>query len=221
MTALLVPVKRLSSAKTRLDSLLPPSDREALATLLLRHVLDCARAVPGIHSLNVTTRDRIVVELAERLGVRVIPEPPASSGLNQTLQVTTDALVAGGEPRVLIVFADLPLLEPDDLAAADGALKARPHSVVVAPSVRGGTALLGLWQDRPPWFVFGADSYASFLRLCEKSHIPVQPLPRPGFTQDLDEPADIEPVLASPACPAEVRRILEPYAAAAQRKPEA
>lgn len=69
-----VPVKRLSAAKTRLRGGLPGVPHEELALALAADTLDAVRACTEVAEVRVVTDDPRVAGAARRVGARVLPD---------------------------------------------------------------------------------------------------------------------------------------------------
>lgn len=137
-----VPVKARSASKTRLA---PDERRPQLALAFAIDTMTAVRACPVVDSLVVVTDDADVVDAARRLGARVVEEvdDPGVTGfdrLNAALRrgVTQARL---GARAVAALTADLPALQPDELARALSAAGAHPRAFV--PDHEGvGTSML-------------------------------------------------------------------------------
>src|SRR5439155_12392102 len=131
----------------------------ALARLRLQHVLWCARVSGAVEQNFVVTADQEVVAVARTADAGWIPQSTGGGGLNGSLASAYRSCRERGAVAIGVLFADLPLLQPYELAAAVGQLEKHPRSLLIAPSVRGGTALLAAGESDPPEFVFGNDSF--------------------------------------------------------------
>jgi 2-phospho-L-lactate guanylyltransferase len=131
---LVVPVKALGTAKSRLRGALPGVPHEHLVLALARDTV--AAAVRCAEVLVVTADPAAGAALAD-LGARVVPDPRAP-GLNAAL--AHGAAAAGAGRRVGALTADLPSLRPGDLAGALTA--AGPGRAFVADAAGTGTTLL-------------------------------------------------------------------------------
>lgn len=134
---MLVPVKRLAAAKTRLRGAVGAQRHESLVLAMAQDTVAAALAAPGVSGVSVVTADPLVAAAVTALGARAVAEPP-QGGLNAALRHGASA-VAG---RVAALPADLPALRGDELSAALGALGAAAGGGYV-PDVAGtGTVLL-------------------------------------------------------------------------------
>jgi 2-phospho-L-lactate guanylyltransferase len=131
----LVPVKELGQAKSRLRGALPGVPHQDLALALVLDTLSAALACPAVAVVMVVSSDETVAGAARELGAKVLPDTPAA-GLNPAL--AHGAAAAGGGPLAALA-GDLPALRASDLAAALDAVTVRGY----VPDAAGtGTTLL-------------------------------------------------------------------------------
>ena len=176
-----VPVKRLTAAKTRLRGALPGVPHEALVLAMLADTLAAARGCALVDRVLVVTDDPVAARLAGEAGAERVPDGRA--GLNGALAY--GALRAGGA-GVVALTGDLPALRPAELAAALGALDGRVRGYV--PDARGtGTALLAARAGTPLEPRFGPGSAAAH----EASGAVALTGDWPSIRQDVDTPADL------------------------------
>lgn len=114
---LVLPVKRLEVAKSRLGPPYAAVRRE----LALAFALDTATAVlatPGVRGLVAVTDEPAAARLLRGLGAEVVPDEP-NAGLNPALRHGA-AVAAATFPgcNTGALSADLPALQPDELALA-------------------------------------------------------------------------------------------------------
>jgi 2-phospho-L-lactate guanylyltransferase len=195
-----VPLRGIESGKSRLGQALDAEEREALVLGLLDRTLGVIAGWPPAQRIYLVTGDAATGELARRArpALTVLTEP-GEGGLNAALRGARDAAVDAGATCVLMLPADLPLL---DVAAldrlldgADAALAAgKGHAlVVVAPAdARGGTNALLV---TPPTLIdpaFGEASLEAHLRAAALADATVQFVSDPQLGFDLDTPDDLE-----------------------------
>jgi 2-phospho-L-lactate guanylyltransferase len=113
---LIVPVKRLDRAKSRLRGVLPRHVDLVLALLL--DTVTAAGATPGVRRVLVVCEDDRVPQALRGSGAECV-DRRGLPGLNAALGYGAALLRAGdGHGVVGALQADLPALRPDDLAAA-------------------------------------------------------------------------------------------------------
>lgn len=134
--SVVVPVKRLERAKTRLD--LPSGDRVRLAAAMAGDTVAAALAAPSVTRVVVVTDDEVAAAAVRSLGADVVADEPAA-GMNDALR--HGIAVARRETAVAVatLSADLPALTG---GALDAALARVRHAAVVADAARTGTTLL-------------------------------------------------------------------------------
>ena len=190
-TTLILPVKRLADAKTRLAPLLELHQRRELMEALVARSLETLAGVPGTE-LCVATSDPRAADLAREHGAGVLDDGglPWNEGLRHAISGLS------GVDTVAIVAGDLPLLAADDVVALLDA--APPRGVAIGRARDGGTNALCL---RPPdLFVpsFGAPrSSAVHAALAAAAGAPAVIVDRLGLALDLDTPDDVEAALAN------------------------
>lgn len=189
---LVVPAKRADRAKSRLASILAPTEREQLAYRFLRHVLRTAREAwddAGIAGGIVVSPDPALLSIAAHHDFQPLVE--RETGLNAAVEQAVQSAVRRGAGAVLILPTDLPDLTPDDIGAVARVGQHGPR-VVIAPDWRGrGTnGLLVRPPTRLP-FLFGEDSALRHQAAAEARSIPCRFVHRHGLAHDLDLPAQI------------------------------
>ncbi|MEV6690593.1 2-phospho-L-lactate guanylyltransferase [Micromonospora sp. NPDC051196] len=153
-----VPVKRLTAAKTRLRGGVPGVPHEELALALIADTLHAVRACSGVVEVRVVTDDPRVSALARLAGARVLPDAP-DAGLNAAFRHGA----AGVAGWVAGLTADLPALRPAELAAALEAARTGPADVrrFVSDTPGTGTVLLAAPPGVPLDPRFGPGSAAA------------------------------------------------------------
>jgi 2-phospho-L-lactate/phosphoenolpyruvate guanylyltransferase len=133
--SVVVPVKRLDRAKTRLA--LPAAVRAEVALAMAMDTVSAACAANTVAAVIVITDDDQAAASLSRVGARIVDDRP-DAGLNPALIHGASAVTTS---RVAALSSDLPALRPDDI---DGALDAAvPHArAVVADRAGDGTTML-------------------------------------------------------------------------------
>jgi len=135
----LVPVKRLDGAKSRLSTRTAGARRDLSLAFALDTVA-AALAADGVEGVHVVTDDPQVADAARSLGALVV-EDSGADGLNDALRLAERVVRAAGSGDVAALAGDLPALRPDQLARALALASGRSRSFV--PDAAGtGTTLL-------------------------------------------------------------------------------
>ncbi|MPZ14668.1 MAG: 2-phospho-L-lactate guanylyltransferase [Chloroflexi bacterium] len=204
-TDVVIPVKRLAGAKSRIADVLGEDERRELVLAMLEDVVaaatHAARLAAGrSHRVDVSvlSPDPDVLAFANRIGSRGLVERPGVASLNEALAATLAELGGRVDSAALVLHADTPLGTADELAtlmACDG----EPVMVIVPDRVGRGTNALLL---RPPIVVpprFGSDSLAQHLGAARAHELAVRVCPLDGVGLDVDTPDDLAAVLRSDA----------------------
>ncbi|MFB4310861.1 2-phospho-L-lactate guanylyltransferase [Actinomadura sp. GTD37] len=157
--SLVVPVKVLARAKTRMSAAAGPH-REALALAVAADTVAAALRCDRVRDVIVVTDDPLPAADLAALGARVVPDVP-DAGLNPAL------VYGAGRGRALApdagvgaLSADLPALRPDELARVLDAAAAAPEAFV--PDAAGvGTTLYTARPGVPFAPAFGGGSRAA------------------------------------------------------------
>ncbi|MFI9252688.1 2-phospho-L-lactate guanylyltransferase [Streptomyces sp. NPDC053069] len=157
--SLVIPLKPLARAKSRLADTAADAVRPGLALAFAQDTVAAALACPAVADVAVVTDDELAARELAALGARIVPDAPAS-GLNTALTHGATA-VREIRPRtpVAALNADLPALRPTELAVVLGAA-AEFSRAFLADAARLGTTLLAAGPDRELRPEFGIDSRA-------------------------------------------------------------
>ena len=137
--AIVVPMKRLGLAKTRLSA--DPQVRADLALAMAQDAVTAALSCPDVTSVVVVTDEPVAATSMRALGAVVVADAP-DAGLNPALQHgAREALAIDPSVSVAALASDLPALRPDALMLALAAAGEHPI-VVVADAEGSGTTLL-------------------------------------------------------------------------------
>jgi len=189
--AVLVPVKRFTSAKGRLTGVLDSSDRARLAEWMATGVLDVVAEIPTF----VACDDEHVAAWATRMGAHVIWG--AGLGLNGAVDDGVDHIVADGYDHVLVSHADL---------ALPGALLdvARDGCITLVPDRRhDGTNVMSFPAAHPLRAAYGGGSFARHLeQALAIGSVPVEVRADPQLSLDLGTPRDLAHPLIAKVLPA-------------------
>lgn len=183
-----VPVRALEGAKSRLGAVLDPEERRELVERLLRRTIGAARATPGVDRVVVVSPDGEALALAEAEGAT--PLLQRTRGLNHALDEAR--VQVADDHRLLVLPGDLPGASPAALGAMiEAADRARRPCVVIAPD-RHGRGTNALLLDPPDVIdpAFGGDSRAAHAWLAGSTEATLVEVDGP-LSLDLDTPDDL------------------------------
>lgn len=192
MWTLVVPLKPLAQAKSRLAPQEDPSSRRSLALAFAQDTVAAALACPAVRGVVVVTDDAAAGAALRSLGARVVPDGPGL-GLNPALAHGAD-LVRAERPDAAVgaLNADLPALRPGELARVLGAARHWPRAFL--PDAEGvGTTLLTVLPGRPLAPEFGAGSRR---RHRASGAVEITAAEVPSVRRDVDTGSDLAEALA-------------------------
>ncbi|MCP9489516.1 MAG: 2-phospho-L-lactate guanylyltransferase [Solirubrobacteraceae bacterium MAG38_C4-C5] len=195
-TAAILPVKRFSSAKQRLEDALSPGARRALTEAMVSDVLRALRHAGSVNEVVVVTAEPVVQALARGDGARVVDEP-VEAGQSGAAALGIAALDEGVE-RVLLVPGDCPALDPAELDALLDRPAAAGGEVVVVPDRHGtGTNALVLAPPTAIRPAFGPGSRERHERLAAEAGMACE-VREPGtLLLDVDTGEDLDALRAA------------------------
>lgn len=139
----IIAVKRLAAAKTRLSPVFSADTREQVVLAMLIDTITAARAVSAVASITVVTPDDTAAAAARELGAEVLFDatpPTEPDPLNTAVRFAWSA-VSKRTANTVVLQGDLPALQTDELT--DAAAQARGHRRSFVPDRPGtGTAAL-------------------------------------------------------------------------------
>ena len=214
----LVPAKSFAAAKSRLAPVMTAAARAALARAMLQDVLAAVAAARGVRRILLVSAEPEAGRLAAAAGADWLPEEP-SLGMNAAVRAGAVHLSAAGQAPLLVLPADIPMLQAAEVEALAAILAAPPRRAVLVRCADGGTGALGLPPGAGPLFRFGPDSHARHRQALLAAGLAPVSLDLPGAARDIDLPADLAALEEGPAGPA-TRALLDggglrPAAAAA------
>lgn len=188
-TIAVVPLRDGHSGKSRLADHLTPQERSEIVTVLAQHVVSTLLRVEVSRVLVVTNDpDFASFALPPDPRLDVIPQPAERPGLNAAVTLAHEIARAQGAERLLVVHADLPLLELEDI----NALLNGGAPLILAPD-RAGTGTNALILDTNILgfrFRFGPGSRSAHLKEAADLGLQTAIVQRPGTSTDLDTAVD-------------------------------
>lgn len=181
--SVVVPVKRVEVAKTRLRGVVTGVPHDRLVLAMAQDTVRAMLACPMVAEVVVVTDDPVVGLSLGGLGARTVPDAPAA-GLNAAISYGADRTTG----RWLVAAtADLPALRPDELGSALRAAAGAGRRGFVPDTAGTGTTLLAAppGVDLDPRF--GPDSAARHAA----SGAAGLDGPWPSVRRDVDTPSDL------------------------------
>lgn len=192
-TFVIVPVKKLNEAKSRLSLFLSENERKQFCLEMLEDVLTAIRTTKGIFKIIVVSKDPQVLQIAKKF--HVFPFKESRSGLNQAISEAINWCIITNAKITLILPADIPLVSSEDLnrILAFG----RTSSMVISPSRRGhGTNALLLNPPRAVPAFYGQDSFQRYIEEASKRGIRFHVYRSPRIAFDVDTIEDLADFVA-------------------------
>ena len=187
----IIPVKPLRRGKSRLAGVLSEDERALLNYTMLGNTLKAVSSVTEIEQVLVVSRDPAALALAREHGARTVQEE-GSPELNTALRRATLVAKAYGARGVMILPADLPLINSKDIREFVG-YSGRPPEVIIAPDRRGeGTNALLVSPAGVIDYCFGKDSFRCHSQRAQKKEARLIVCKIEGLALDLDLPEDLD-----------------------------
>lgn len=186
-----IPVKPLRLAKSRLSKVLSPEERQHFAEAMLRRVLEVVQEVEEVKGTLVISRDNHALAIAREYGAKTIQESGAPE-LNSALMRATSVIASWRIDAILILPADLPLIAAEDVREIIKLGEEYPSVVLATDRNRDGTNALFV---RPPGLIdyaYGPGSYRQHGMMARDAGAIVLNYESERMLQDIDYPEDIE-----------------------------
>ncbi len=155
---LVIAVKRLTAAKTRLAPLFSTTNREHIVLAMLVDTIHAASAVTALQSVIVVTPDKRAAAAAEQLGAMALTDPTPEGHrdpLNNALRAA-ETMARRRTANIVVLQGDLPALQTQELTEAIAAARGSPRSFVADRHGTGTSALFTFGVALDP--NFGSDS---------------------------------------------------------------
>jgi 2-phospho-L-lactate guanylyltransferase len=185
---IIIPVKRLDNAKSRLSSLLTDDERKQFCLKMLEDVLETVKSTKHPHETVVVSNDPTVSKVAKNFDAAYLKE--RKTGLNKSVSEAVDWCVERGAASVLVLPADIPLVTPNDLDRI--LMLGEKASVVISPSSsgKGTNALLLTPPNVSPTF-YGPHSFQRHTKEAKKLKISCRRYRSHGLALDIDTIEDL------------------------------
>ncbi|OBF22724.1 2-phospho-L-lactate guanylyltransferase [Mycobacterium kubicae] len=200
---LIIAVKRLAAAKTRLAPVFSAQTREKVVLAMLVDTLTAATRVDAVRMITVITPDEAAAAAATELGAQVLtdPTPPDDVDPLNTAIAAAERASAESAPNLVVLQGDLPALQTQELAQAIAAARQHQRSFVADRLGTGTAALCAFGVPLDPHF--GPDSAARHRRSGAIELTGAWP----GLRCDVDTPADLAAARRLGVGPATARAI--------------
>jgi len=190
-TLAILPVKRWTNAKHRLESSLSPGERRKLVEAMLIDVLVALRRAQRVDAVIVVTGDPDAAALGQGYDAEILADPD-DAGHSEAAKLGVREALRRRAQRVLLVAADCPAVEPaaiDALVAGAGP----PNDVAVVPD-RHGTGTNALLLTPPAAIApsFGPGSRERHVAAAEQARAKCRVEEPPSLTHDVDTIEDLD-----------------------------
>ncbi|CAN5722380.1 hypothetical protein BH24ACT22_BH24ACT22_04990 [soil metagenome] len=183
-----VPVKDLQGTKSRLKPIMDPAGRAGLTIYMMCRIISALQEAE-VESVCVVSPDRLVLQKAREKEVFTLLQE--SKGLNPALEEGRRWVMERGASAMLVLPADLPLLDAEDIRAVVSGCGESPSAVISPDDARTGTNALML---RPPdaiAFSFGTGSFEAHQQAAREKDILLTVVERTHLSFDLDTGEDL------------------------------
>ncbi|MGH3559943.1 MAG: 2-phospho-L-lactate guanylyltransferase [Mycobacterium sp.] len=184
---LIIAVKRVSDAKTRLAPVFSAQTRENVVLAMLADTLTAAANVGSLRCITVITPDDAAAAVAADLGADVLSDPTPQGHpdpLNNAI-AAAERVVAESVSNIVVLQGDLPALQTQELTEAIAAARQHKRSFVADRLGTGTAALCAFGTALDPRF--GPDSSARHRRSGAIELTGAWP----GLRCDIDTPDDL------------------------------
>ena len=187
----IVPVKPLRRGKSRLSSVLSEDARADLNRRLLIHTIETLKKMGEIVDVLVVSRDAHALSIARDHRARTLLEDGAPH-LNIALERATQVAISYKSNSVLVLPADLPQIDEEDIRAMLEA-GSKPPVVVLAPDYRNeGTNALLMNPAGIIEYDFGEGSFDRHRQRALEAGVDLKICELPSLAHDVDLPEDLD-----------------------------
>lgn len=189
----IVPVKPLRRNKSRLAGVLTEDERTELNHRLLIQTIEALKTIPQIENILVISKDDGALSIARDHGAHTILEQ-SKSKLNITLTRATVVAKSYAMRGVLILPADLPLLNREDINFLLKKAEDPPVVVIVPDRHRQGTNALLASPAGIINYEFGPGSFLEHCKRAREAGARLEICDLPSLSLDIDIPEDLESI---------------------------
>jgi 2-phospho-L-lactate guanylyltransferase len=184
----IIPVKRLDDAKSRLSVLLTDDERKQFCLTMLEDILRTVKSTAGIHQIVVISKAPEVSNITKNFEATYLDE--SKNGLNEAVSEAINWCIRKEATSVLILPADIPLVTPTDL---DRMLALRGKAaMVISPSKNGkGTNALLLTPPNVCETFYGPSSFQKHIEEASERKISFCKFKSSRIALDIDTVNDL------------------------------
>ncbi|MFQ6081112.1 MAG: 2-phospho-L-lactate guanylyltransferase [Candidatus Bathyarchaeia archaeon] len=187
-TFVIIPVKKLDDAKSRLSPLLLNNERKEFCLKMLEDVLTTVKTTRHIDQTVVVSRDAEAFRVAKRFDAAPLME--GQPGLNQAVSEAVSWCIQRGATSTLVLPADIPLVTPIDLNRILSF--GEKAAVVISPSRSGnGTNALLLTPPNVIPTFYGQHSFQRHVKEASMRGIRLRTLRSSRIALDIDTVEDL------------------------------
>jgi 2-phospho-L-lactate/phosphoenolpyruvate guanylyltransferase len=187
----IVPVKPLRRGKSRLAGVLTEDERAVLNYSMLGNTLKTLSEVKSISQILVISRDPQALTLAHEYHARTVKEDGRPE-LNLALQRATTVAKVYSAQGVIILPADIPLINPNDIEELLSRTGHPPEVIIVPDRREDGTNALVINPVGQMDYLFGPGSFRRHIQQAEQAGYRVEIFRMPSIELDLDLPEDLD-----------------------------
>ena len=185
----IIPIKPLNKGKSRLSSVFNEKQRIELNTQLLKNTIRAIKNIQTINQIFVISSDPNVLSIARDLGTKTIQEQK-STNINRALRKATKAALAYKADKIIIIPADLPLINEIDIISIIDKMSYPPQIIIVPDRKDSGTNILLINPIGILDFEFGSNSFIRHIEQAQRKNIRVDVVRTESLGLDVDSPDD-------------------------------
>lgn len=202
----IIPVKILDNAKSRLSPLLTDGERKQFCLKMLEDILRTVKSTRHINQTVVVSNDPEVFQVAKNFEATYLRE--GKTGLNEAIYETISWCIGRGATSVLVLPADIPLVTPKDL---NRMLALREKASMVISSSRSGNGTNALLLTPPnacPTF-YGSRSFQRHLEEASRRRISFRRFRSQRIALDVDTVEDLTDFISTKAKETSAYKLLD------------
>jgi 2-phospho-L-lactate guanylyltransferase len=184
----LLPLKGFDNAKQRLNAVLSTAQRSQLFAAMVEDLIEQLTQVKSLAGVAIVSNEPQAKLLAEKWGVRFIPETDLIKGLNEAVEWGFTQLINDAS-HVLVLHGDLPLASEVEIDAV--VVQANNDVMLVPDWQSSGTNGLLTPLPCPINLVYGIDSFKLHSELVTQAAMNVKTHKPSRLAFDVDTPQDL------------------------------